>query len=247
MSLETLRPILFLCLFILLFILERVAPNYQHRPTLGYSFNLLFLFLSFGFMRLVFPMGLAVLASKLPFQVWYLSQFDFIPQVIITLIVFDFGIYWQHRFFHTFNWLWKFHAIHHSDQTLDVSSGFRFHPGEIILSGGYKLLLILILGPSIEAFLIYEMALSSFSLFTHSNLKIPSSLERWLRLIFVTPQMHYPHHSPQDAMIRTNYGNLLSIWDRLFLTLNQQPNHQFGLKSLHGENLKKNLIYPFTR
>lgn len=247
MNLETLRIILFCSLFCLFFILERVKPSYQHQYKERWGFNFILLLLSTLAMRFTFPSGLAVMATKIPTQPWHISNWPFEVNLLLTLLIFDFAIYWQHRFSHRWRWFWRFHAVHHSDVSLDVSSGFRFHPGEILISGGYKLALILIIGPSLETFLIYEIVLSSFALFNHSNLKINHKFERWLRYLFVTPQMHYPHHSPQKNLTNSNYGNFLSIWDRLFKTYTSAENHDFGLDNLSGLDKGQNLLYPFNK
>lgn len=173
--------------------------------------------------------------------------------IIICIALLDLLIYLQHVLFHRIQWLWPFHAMHHSDQHLDVSSGIRFHPIEIIISLLYKAFFILLLGIPVNAVIIFEILLSSFSLMTHTNVNIPKSLNTFIELIFVTPTMHRIHHSIDRADQNSNYGFCLSIWDRLFasyhetalskssdfpLGISKQPEKKF-------QNFKNMIMQPF--
>src|SRR5690606_26109801 len=125
--------------------------------------------------------------------------------------------------FHHFPWLWRTHAVHHSDTHFDVSSGIRFHPLEILPSFFFKLLLAITLGLSPLALLIYEALLLGCSLFSHANLHIPAPWERWLRRVIITPDWHRIHHSTDVVESNCNFGNFLSLWDRIFNTAREQP------------------------
>lgn len=135
---------------------------------------------------------------------------------ILTIISFDFIIYWQHRLFHRVPFLWRLHKVHHSDKFLDVTSAFRFHPFEMILSFFIKLFFIYILGATIEGVFIFEVLLSSLAIFNHSNFKISKISNRFLSKIIVTPDFHLVHHSTQRIIHDSNYGFNLVIWDHLF-------------------------------
>lgn len=136
--------------------------------------------------------------------------------VSLGWLLLDVAIYWQHRAFHEIRWLWPLHRVHHSDIEFDATTGLRFHPGEILLSMLYKCGLVLALGIPPLAVLLFEIALNGFAIFTHANLRLPPEPERWLRRVVVTPEMHRIHHSAWRVEHDSNYGNALSVWDRLF-------------------------------
>ena len=147
----------------------------------------------------------------------------FMLNLVMTIIVFDLLIYVQHALFHRIKPLWNIHRIHHTDTVIDVTTGIRFHPFEILLSMLLKLLAVLLLGPLAIAIIIYEIALSAASLFTHSNLCLPAIVDYFLRYLFVTPDMHRIHHSVEQNETDSNYGNIFSFWDRLFRTYKTKP------------------------
>ena len=144
---------------------------------------------------------------------------------LISLILLDLAIYIQHVIFHKVPLLWRLHRVHHADTGFDVTTGVRFHPGEIIFSMFYKLILVLLLGPSAAAVLIFEVLLSSSSLFTHANARMPRNMDSLLRWFIVTPDMHRIHHSDQTDEALTNFGFNLSLWDRLFGTYRTDPTY----------------------
>ncbi len=135
----------------------------------------------------------------------------------------DLVIYAQHRCMHRFPLLWRLHRLHHTDLALDVSSGVRFHPAEIVLSMGIKMGTVVLLGAAPDVVLIFEIVLSSFALFTHANLGLPVAVDREIRRVFVTPDMHRIHHSILAAEHDTNFGFHVSWWDRLFGTYRANP------------------------
>ena len=180
-----------------------------------------------------------------------------IPQwtaIIITIIILDMAIYWQHVLSHKIPVLWKFHKVHHTDRDLDVSSGVRFHPVEIMLSMIYKCAVIAILGAPPWAVFIFEIALNASAMFTHSNAKLNLNADKIIRKIFVTPDMHRVHHSVRPNETNTNFGFNLSIWDRIFKTYIPQPkdghkNMKLGLNEYQNNNPTKltwSLKLPFT-
>ena len=144
---------------------------------------------------------------------------------LISLILLDLAIYIQHVIFHKVPFLWRFHRVHHADTGFDVTTGVRFHPGEIIFSMFYKLIIVLLLGPSAAAVLMFEVLLSSSSLFTHANARMPRNMDSLLRWFIVTPDMHRIHHSDQTDEALTNFGFNLSLWDRLFGTYRTDPTY----------------------
>lgn len=137
-------------------------------------------------------------------------------EFVLAVLAFDLAIYWQHRLHHGIPILWRLHRVHHSDTAFDVTTGVRFHPFEIALSMAIKLGLVWLLGPSPAAVVTFEILLSLGSLITHTDIALPSGVDRRLRWVVVTPSMHRIHHSILRVEHDRNYGFHLSLWDRLF-------------------------------
>ena len=125
----------------------------------------------------------------------------------------DLLIYWQHRLFHLIPLFWRMPRMHHADLDFDVITALRFHSLEIVLSMGIKLV----------AVLIFEVLLSSTAMFNHGNMRLSLGLDRWLRLLVVTPDMHWVHHFIEGQEYNSNFGINLPWWDRLFRTYREQP------------------------
>lgn len=176
--------------------------------------------------RFLFPVvavGLAVIAQE---NGWGLLNQLSIPTWIITILAvlaLDFAIYLQHVLFHAVPALWRLHRVHHADLEFDVTTGVRFHPLEIVISMAIKLLLILALGPSAIAVLVFEILLNGTSLFNHSNVRLPPKLDAALRLFIVTPDMHRVHHSILPSETNSNFGFNLPWWDWILGTYLAQP------------------------
>jgi len=144
-------------------------------------------------------------------------------ELLLALLVLDLAIYLQHRLFHYVPVLWRLYRLHHADLDVDMATGARFHPIEILLSLGIKFLVIVPLGASPLVVLLFEIALNATSMFNHSNVRIPSRVERGLRWLLVTPDMHRVHHSILRRETDSNFGFNLPWWDRLFGTYRHQP------------------------
>lgn len=177
-------------------------------------------------------------------------------EIILALILLDMSIYIQHVLSHRIPLLWRLHRVHHADPDLDVTSGTRFHPLEIILSTFYKCFWIFILGPSVGSVVLFEILLNAFALFNHSNLYIPLGLDRFIRWFVVTPEMLRIHHSTLKKEYNTNFGFNLSIWDRLYRTYTNVPTLKqeemnIGLEEYpdpkENSTLKGILLIPFYK
>jgi len=138
-------------------------------------------------------------------------------------LILDLAIYAQHVMFHHVPWLWRLHRMHHADLDIDVSTGFRFHPFEILISLGIKIAVVLAFGIPPVAVFVFEVVLNATSLFNHSNVSMPPALDRVIRLVLVTPDMHRVHHSIVRAETDSNFGFNLPWWDRLFRTYRREP------------------------
>ena len=203
----------------------------------------------------IVPVSVALLAQE---QGWGLLNVLLIPypvEVVLAVIALDCTIYLQHVLFHITPLLWPFHLVHHVDLDLDVTSGVRFHPVEIIISMAIKLIAVIVLGAPPLAVLLFEILLNATSMFNHSNIFIPLSLDRIIRLLIVTPDMHRVHHSVIIKETNSNYGFTLPWWDRFFGTYRAQPvkGHQDMLignaRFLDGKKQKLNwlLLLPFLK
>jgi sterol desaturase/sphingolipid hydroxylase (fatty acid hydroxylase superfamily) len=173
----------------------------------------------------------------------------------IAFVVLDLAIYAQHVAFHFVPSFWRLHRVHHADTDFDVTTGVRFHIGEIFLSQAWKIVVVLAVGAPAFAVLIFEIALNATSMFSHSNLHIASGFERWLRFATVTPEMHRVHHSTVTVETNSNFGFNLSLWDRVFgtyreATVGDQASMAIGLESYRGDAPSRFLwllAFPFAR
>ncbi len=145
------------------------------------------------------------------------------PSFIVAILALDCIIYGQHRLMHRVGPLWRLHRVHHTDVSLDLSSAVRFHPLEMLFSMLIKIAAVLALGAPPGAVLTFEVLLSAFALFTHANVALPATLDRLLRVVFVTPDMHRIHHSVRPEEYDRNFGFHASWWDRLFGTYLRDP------------------------
>lgn len=145
------------------------------------------------------------------------------PAVLLALVLLDLAIYFQHVMFHAVPTLWRLHRVHHSDLDFDLTTGTRFHPIEIIVSTLIKMAAVVAIGAPAIAVLVFEVVLNATSMFNHANAKLPIAVDRWLRLLLVTPDMHRVHHSVLYNETNSNFGFNLPCWDRLFGTYLAQP------------------------
>jgi sterol desaturase/sphingolipid hydroxylase (fatty acid hydroxylase superfamily) len=207
-------------------------------------------------LKLLLPGSLAAVAVWANNQHYGFLSVWSIPDIatfLIGLVLLDLLIYWQHRVFHAVPCLWRLHKVHHSDIDIDVTTAVRFHPVEIVMSAIIKLFAILAIGISAETIIVFEIILSGCALFNHSNLRLPPTLDQWLRLVIVTPDMHRVHHSIHAEETNSNYGFNLAWWDRLFNTYKPQPQDghsamAIGLRSYRTPlALFELLCLPFRR
>ena len=218
----------FLGIFALMALWELRAPR---RPLTvpkarRWASNLGLVVLNTVLLRLLFPtaaVGLAVAASA---QGWGLLNRHPVAlwvAVPLAVLVMDLAIWVQHVLFHAVPALWRLHRVHHADLDYDLTTGARFHPIEIVLSMLIKFAVILVLGPPAVAVILFEVILNGMAMFNHGNVGLPDWLDRRLRWLFVTPDMHRVHHSVEDDETNSNFGFNLSWWDRLFGTYREAP------------------------
>jgi len=146
-------------------------------------------------------------------------------EIIAAVILLDLIIYGQHVLFHAVPVLWRLHMVHHADRDIDVTTGLRFHPIEIILSMLIKITVVALLGVPVIAVVIFEIVLNGMAMFNHANVRLPGKVDKLLRLLVITPDVHRVHHSVLKSETNSNYGFNLSVWDRLFGTYRAQPEY----------------------
>jgi sterol desaturase/sphingolipid hydroxylase (fatty acid hydroxylase superfamily) len=142
---------------------------------------------------------------------------------LIAVVLLDLAIYLQHVMFHAVPTLWRLHRVHHADLDFDVTTGLRFHPLEILISTAIKCAVVAAIGAPAIAVLVFEVLLNATAMFNHANASVPQSVERWLRWVVVTPDMHRVHHSIRYEESSSNFGFNLPWWDRLLGTYKPQP------------------------
>jgi len=250
----------FVVLLIILLLLEIYSPRRKPRLSKAKRWvnNFGISALSSVVNALVLPLVGVAAAIWANERSWGLfNQIEIHPLISIPfyIVAFDFTIYLQHRAFHRFKILWRLHRVHHTDLDYDVSTGVRFHPFSIFISATIKLCLILLLGPLAIAVLISEIVLNATSMFNHSNIKLPSKLDKFLRYFIVTPDMHRLHHSVEADEHSQNFGFNFTWWDKLLKTYKEKPAKgqdaiEFGISG-YRENRSVGILslltQPFTK
>jgi sterol desaturase/sphingolipid hydroxylase (fatty acid hydroxylase superfamily) len=238
---------------------ETFAP--RRRLTIGrgmrWSSNLAMVVIGTLTSRVLVPasaVGVALVAAQNGwglFNVWAVPAW---MALVVSLVALDLVIYCQHVMFHAVPLLWRLHMVHHADLDFDATTGVRFHVIEIVLSLGIKAVAISLLGAPPVAVLIFEIALNATALFSHGNVIFPAQLDRFLRLVVVTPEMHRVHHSVITCETNSNFGFNLPWWDWLFGTYTAQPTegHEsmtIGLEQYRDERVADRLhwmlLLPF--
>ncbi|MCX5907257.1 MAG: sterol desaturase family protein [Deltaproteobacteria bacterium] len=220
--------------------------------------NLGLVFIDTLALRLLFPLmavDVAIVAERQGWGVLTSVPIRYEIEIILGVVILDFVIYIQHVLFHALKTFWRLHMMHHTDLDFDVTTGVRFHPVEILLSMGIKMTAVALLGISPVAVILFEVLLNATSMFNHGNVCLPASLDRFLRLLVVTPEMHRVHHSVVIRETHSNFGFNLPWWDRLFGTYHAQPGagHEsmtIGLSHIRDPReltLLRLLALPFTR
>jgi sterol desaturase/sphingolipid hydroxylase (fatty acid hydroxylase superfamily) len=237
---------------------ELLAPRRRlttPKPTRWLS-NLALAALNTVVVRILLPLGAVGMGLLAQERGWGLFNHLALPgwlTVLLSIIALDLVIYLQHVLFHAVPLLWHLHMVHHADLDFDVTTGLRFHTLEILLSMGIKLAAVVLLGAPALAVLLFEVLLNATSMFSHGNVQLPGWLDRVLRLVVVTPEMHRVHHSVDPRETNSNFGFNLPWWDYLLGTYRSQPaaGHEkmtIGLSQFRGEEverLPRMLLLPF--
>jgi len=207
---------------------EALAPRRPRSLSrwLRWPSNLGIVVLNTVVLRLAIPVTAVGVAALGEHNGWGVLNLVALPgwmRIVAAVLVLDVAIYFQHAAFHAVPALWRLHRMHHADVDFDVTTGARFHPIEILLSMGLKLAVVAALGAPPIAVLVFEVALNATAMFNHGNVGLPAWLDRMLRWIVVTPDMHRVHHSVVPRETNSNFGFNLPWWDRLFGTYCAEP------------------------
>lgn len=227
----TIRLAVFLGVLVALVALERLAPRRAlvQPKSRRWITNLALVAIdtltlrTLAFALPILAVAAAVDASQLGWGLFNLLGWAGWAELILAVLIFDFAIWLQHLVTHKVPLLWRFHRVHHADRDFDVTTALRFHPVEIAASSALKVTLVYLIGPSALAVIVFEILLNATAMFNHANLRLPLGLDRIVRLVLVTPDMHRVHHSVLREEHDSNYGFSLSVWDRIFRTYVPQP------------------------
>ncbi|MBV1866277.1 MAG: sterol desaturase family protein [Rhodobacteraceae bacterium] len=254
------RLSVFLGLFALLALIETLIPRrpLSESKSKRWINNWGLVLLNTGTLKLValviplLAVGAALDASTKGWGLFNMLALPLWLEVVLAMLILDFLIWGQHLITHKIPLLWRLHQVHHADIDMDVTTAIRFHPIEIALSMLLKIGAVYLLGASALAVILFEIILNGSAMFNHANMKLPLPLDRKIRLLLVTPDMHRVHHSVHRAEHDSNYGFSLSIWDRMFGTYIAQPaeghdDMAIGLRwqDTRPARLTWNLLLPF--
>jgi sterol desaturase/sphingolipid hydroxylase (fatty acid hydroxylase superfamily) len=218
----------FLLIFVGMALWELAAP--RRRLTVGktrrWTNNLGIILIDTLLVKLLFAaaaIGVASMAARNGWGFLHHWQVPAVVAMIIGVLFLDLVVYLQHLLFHVTPTLWRLHMVHHADLDIDVTTGLRFHPVEIIISMFIKMAAVAALGPPVLAVLLFEIILNTTAMFNHGNVRLPTAVDALLRLLVVTPDMHRVHHSVFIRETNSNFGFNFPWWDRLFGTYRAQP------------------------
>jgi sterol desaturase/sphingolipid hydroxylase (fatty acid hydroxylase superfamily) len=253
----------FIGIFVIMAILETWLPRRKRRHSRARRWTTNFAILASDFatvslVTIIVPVTAVIAAFWATERGWGLFNVVDLPfwlEALIAFVALDLLIWTQHLITHKIPILWRFHRVHHADHDLDASSGFRFHPLEIVFSIFVKAIFVVALGPAAIVVVVFEAAVNASAVFNHANLKLPLGLDRILRPLIVTPDMHRVHHSDIRRETDSNYGFFLSVWDRLFGVYRDQPEKghdgmTVGLRDHQQSGPEKigwSLLFPFRK
>lgn len=219
---ERIVPLIAVSIFALFFVLERVFPSRKKKRPLRHlllNFALTIALLATAALFVRPAVNLAFLSSSQSFGLLHWLKLSEWLELTVAFLLLDLSFYYWHRLNHTWSFLWRFHNVHHTDPELDVSTAFRFHFGEVLLSSFFRFMQVVLIGPPLIIFLVYEVVFQASTFFHHSNLRLPLRFEKALNLFVVTPRMHAIHHSQIKLESNSNYSVVLKIWDSLHKTI----------------------------
>ena len=245
----TFRTSILLGGIVFFWILEGMIPLYSFRykkvnhALLNLFFTTTTAIIGFGFAFLLLQSTLYVGIEQI--GVIHIFNLPIWADVIISLLLLDLiGAYLVHFIQHKVSWMWKFHLVHHTDMNVDVTTGLRHHPGETVFRIIFTFIGVFVSGASIGMVMLYQSLSVLFAHITHANINIPKKIDSILSYVLVTPNMHKIHHHYEMPLTDSNYGNIFSIWDRLFNTfsfINKQKSVVYGIDTYMDKSETNNL------
>jgi sterol desaturase/sphingolipid hydroxylase (fatty acid hydroxylase superfamily) len=251
-------PVIAVAVFALLFVVERFFPlrkatrSLVRRLFVNLAISVFAFTAAVCFLQPAVQSALRWSAGK-PFGFVHLVALPWPFLFVLSFLLMDLTFYYWHLANHRVPFLWRFHNVHHIDPDLDVSTAFRFHFGEIVLSTGFSLLQVSLIGPSAWAFAVYQLVFQAEVLFHHSNIRLPVGAERFLNVVLVTPRMHGIHHSQIQRENNSNFGTVFPWWDRLHRTLGVNIPQDEVVIGIPGYTLREDnsfwnaLLMPFRK
>lgn len=244
---------------VIFWIAEGILPlfSFQYRKLRHGGLNLFFTLttaiIGFGLAGVLLAASDFVASNK--FGLLYIIDLPLWVQIVVGVLLLDcIGAYLIHFVEHKVKWMWKFHVVHHSDTTVDVTTGLRHHPGETVFRIGFTILAVMIVGAPMGIIMLYQSLSVLFAHLTHANINMPAKLDKALSFLFVTPNMHKVHHHYEQPLTDTNFGNIFSIWDRMFRTyayVEDTATLKYGvdthMKSEENTRLGNLLAIPFQK
>jgi sterol desaturase/sphingolipid hydroxylase (fatty acid hydroxylase superfamily) len=232
MSEAAIRLTAFLSIFAAMAAFELWSPRLEREEMRGalksrrWFTNLAMVVISSIVVRIVFPaaaVGAALWAESGGYGLFRQAGIDPVLAGLLGFVILDLAVWLEHWASHKIPILWRIHRMHHADTGFDLTTALRFHPLEIVLSMVWKAAIVVALGVPVLAVLVFEIVLNGMAMFNHANARLPLGLDRLLRRVVVTPDMHRVHHSSIPSETDSNYGFNFPFWDRLFGTYNDQP------------------------
>jgi sterol desaturase/sphingolipid hydroxylase (fatty acid hydroxylase superfamily) len=262
MSEAAIRLTAFLSIFAAMAAFELWSPRLERDEMRGalktrrWFTNVAMVVLSSVLVRILFPaaaVGAAFWAESRGYGLFRQAGVDPVWAGVAGFVILDLAVWLEHLASHRIPILWRIHRMHHADTGFDLTTALRFHPLEIVLSMVWKAAIVVALGVPVLAVLVFEIVLNGMAMFNHANARLPLGLDRILRLLVVTPDMHRVHHSSIPTETDSNYGFNFPFWDRIFGTYNDQPRlghdgMEIGLREFRdgsSSNLLWALALPF--
>ncbi len=244
---------------VIFWVAEGILPlfSFQYRKFRHGGLNLFFTLttaiIGFGLAGVLLAASDFVASNKI--GLLYIIDLPLWAQVVVGVLLLDcIGAYLIHFVEHKVKWMWKFHVVHHSDTTVDVTTGLRHHPGETVFRIGFTIMAVMIVGAPMGIIMLYQSLSVLFAHITHANINMPAKVDKALSFLFVTPNMHKVHHHFEQPLTDTNYGNIFSIWDRMFGTyayVEDTATLKYGIdthmKSEENTRLGNLLAIPFQK
>ena len=231
------------------FVMERLIPSAPPPKSRGRIFTNAGLWASVWPVSALFVIPVSLWASE--HTLWQRPEWwSGWSGLLIDVVILDCWIYWMHRAFHEVPFFWRFHEIHHRDETLDSTSAVRFHFGEVMISASVRCLIIILLAVPFTSVIVFETVAAFAAIFQHSNMKLPARFERVVSWFLVTPSIHWIHHHITKEDTNSNYCNIFSWWDLIFGTRSKTvrtPEMPIGLDYTHDLSLPDLWLQPFRK